>query len=46
MFYRGKIKYRITNDINEVNQYRGSKYVKSDPQGIYKEVKALLGKRQ
>ncbi len=47
VFSKGKFKYYITNDSNDVKLYKGSKYVKSDPQGIYKEVKALLkqGKR-
>lgn len=47
IFSKGKFQYYITNDKNEVKKYSGSKYVKSDPQGIYQDVKALLkqGKR-
>ncbi len=47
IFREGKFRYYVTNNIDEVEKYRGSKYVKSDPQGIYKEVRDLLkqGKR-
>ena len=42
IFTEGRFGYYITNDLDEIERYRGSKYVKSDPQGIYKEVRALL----
>ncbi len=42
IFLQGEFKYYITNNIDEVTKYRGSKYVKSDPQGIYREVKSVL----
>lgn len=42
IFSEGRFIYYITNSLDEVEQFRGSKYVKSDPQGIYKEVRGLL----
>lgn len=38
----GRFRYYVTNKIEEVEKYQGSKYVKSDPEGIYKEVRGLL----
>lgn len=42
IFSKGKFKYYITNNIDEVPKYKGSKYVKSDPQGMYREVQSVL----
>lgn len=37
-----KIKHIITNDLNELQRIRGSKYAQSDTCGIFKEIKRLL----
>lgn len=38
----GIIGFELTNDLNIIPRMSGSKYVKSNPQGIYKKIKALL----
>lgn len=37
-----KIKHIITNDLNELQRIRGSKYAQSDTRGLFKEIKQLL----
>ena len=41
-FTEGEFAYYITNNSDEVIRFAGSKYVKSDPQKIYREVKNHL----
>lgn len=38
----GDVKYKITNDIRVANLFSGSKYVKSNPAGIYLEIQNKL----
>ena len=46
MFQDGRFIFHITNDINMAIRFAGSKYVKSDPEGIYPEVLKLLDKNK
>lgn len=41
-FSSGRFGYEVVNDPERVGRFRGSKYVKSDPSGAYKKVRALL----
>ena len=41
-FKNGEFKFHITNDSQELHDFQGSKYVKSNPLGIYKEIVRLL----
>lgn len=41
-FVSGQFKYCITDSITELDDYRGSKYVKSNPSGVYSDVQKLL----
>ncbi len=43
LFEEGEFRFSITNNIDETRKYTGSKYVKSNPQNVYKEIKRLLG---
>ena len=38
----GEIGFELTNNLNYISRMSGSKYVKSNPQGIYKQIKVLL----
>lgn len=37
-----KAEYIVTNDINDIEKFKGSKYIDSDKNHIYRKVKALL----
>lgn len=41
-FENGRFIFKTTNKVDDIAQFKGSKYVKSDPIGAYKQVKALL----
>lgn len=41
-FSGGRFGFEIVEDLDGVNCFRGSKYVKSDPSGAYGQVRALL----
>lgn len=41
-FSNGEFKFNFANTADEVDKFTGSKYVKSNPVGIYKEIKKLL----
>lgn len=41
-FVKGKFVYCITNKIEDIKNFKGSKYVKSDSSGVYKEIRLLL----
>ena len=45
-FRNGTFKFIVTNDVNEAKMFAGSKYVKSDPQMIYKDIRELLTKSE
>ncbi|WP_347995753.1 Coenzyme F420 hydrogenase/dehydrogenase, beta subunit C-terminal domain [uncultured Eubacterium sp.] len=42
LFSNGKFGFEITNDLEIAKRFRGSKYVKSTPMGIYIQVKQIL----
>ena len=42
VFRQGKFEFDISNDINRVQEFVGSKYVKSDPGLVYKDIETLL----
>lgn len=44
VFRDGGFGFEISNDSNEVLNFGGSKYVKSNPKGIYKEISEVLKK--
>lgn len=41
-FREGEFSYFITNKVEEIKLFAGSKYVKSNPQFVYREVKKLI----
>ena len=41
-FKNGCFSYSVAGSVSEINQFRGSKYVKSDPKGIYSTIKELI----
>ncbi len=43
-FYNGKFVFEVAEKIEEVKKFAGSKYVKSNPEGIYTKVKEYLKK--
>lgn len=42
LFQEGQFLFEITNDLNVAKKFAGSKYVKSNPTGIYKKVEDRL----
>lgn len=44
VFNNGSFVFKITNDKNQLPKFKGSKYVKSNPENAYKTVKQLLKK--
>ena len=42
LFKNGEFVFDITNDLNYAKKFAGSKYVKSNPQNIYKKVSERL----
>lgn len=44
LFQDGEFVFETTNELSELSKFTGSKYVKSSPQGAYKQVKKLLQK--
>lgn len=42
LFKKGRFVFEITNDIEIARQFAGSKYVKSNPLGIYEKIKEKL----
>lgn len=45
-FTCGKFMYLATNNIHDMYKYAGSKYVKSNPEGIYKTIQTLLEQKK
>ena len=41
-FFEGRFGFAVADDPGEIDRFRGSKYVKSDPSGIYSQVRDLL----
>lgn len=41
-FINGQFKYLLTNEKKYLNEFIGSKYVKSNPEGIYTQIKNIL----
>ena len=46
VFMNGRYTYMTTNKKHDLYKYAGSKYVKSNPEGIYKEIRALLEQKK
>lgn len=46
IFEKGNFKFKIIDDIYNINSFAGSKYVKSNPQNIYSEIQNRLKKEQ
>ena len=44
VFEHGEFGFEVTNNIERAKQFAGSKYVKSNPDGIYEEIEDLLKK--
>lgn len=42
LFENGEFVFDITNSVERAQKFAGSKYVKSNPRGIYKKIKELL----
>lgn len=42
IFHDGEFRFKLSNEIRDVKRFAGSKYVKSNPEGIYSEVNKLL----
>lgn len=42
VFVNGQFVFKVTNDKEDLIKFAGSKYVKSNPEGVYKQIKALL----
>ena len=42
VFDRGRFVFKVVNTVMELEQFAGSKYVKSDPGGIYQVIKSKL----
>lgn len=42
VFRSGKFGFRVAHDIEDLKIFSGSKYVKSDPSGVYKEIRDTL----
>lgn len=45
-FKNGEFRYSITNNVSELDEFRESKYVKSNPGGIYRSVKKLVNQNE
>lgn len=45
LFKDGKFMFEIEDSLTNLHKFSGSKYVKSKPEGIYKEIKRFLPKR-
>lgn len=41
-FSGGRFGFEVVDDPGDIDRFRGSKYVKSDPSGVYGQVKSLL----
>lgn len=41
-FFDGRFGFAVANEPEEIDRFKGSKYVKSDPTGIYHQVRDLL----
>lgn len=42
VFEEGRFCFKIVSDVTEASVFAGSKYVKSDPTGVFKQIKELL----
>ena len=42
LFENGRFSFDVTNSVERTNRFAGSKYVKSNPLGVYKKIKLLL----
>lgn len=46
LFNDGKFEFQVTNEINVARRFAGSKYVKSNPVGIYGKIQRLLSNNE
>ena len=46
LFEKGCFSFEITNNMKETQKFSGSKYVKSNPLGVYKKIKLLLSQNE
>lgn len=46
VYNKGEFNFEITNEIDKVKKYAGSKYVKSNPNGIYTRILNLLKEKE
>ena len=46
LFNDGKFEFQVTNEINVARRFAGSKYVKSNPVGIYGKIQNLLSNNE
>ena len=44
IFDKGEFIFKIAKSVEEMNDFKGSKYVKSNPSGVYREIKNILKK--
>ena len=44
LFRDGDFVFKLTNNISDIEQFQGSKYVKSNPRGVYSEIQRTLNK--
>ena len=42
LFHDGEFRFQVTNQLDMVNKFAGSKYVKSNPTGVYGQIQSLL----
>lgn len=42
LFLKGDFRFELTNDIKYVQKFAGSKYVKSNPEGVYLKIQKML----
>ena len=45
-FINGEFRYSLVDSLEELDKFRGSRYVKSNPSGIYKKIDQLLKKEK
>lgn len=42
LFEQGQFRFEVTNDLKRAQKFAGSKYVKSNPSGVYRSIQGLL----
>lgn len=44
LYENGSFCFKLTNDLSDISRFCGSKYVKSNPQGIYSDIKSHISR--